>query len=117
VIPPADSNIGATFSGCKWTGTVSGSGSDAVGFGPNTTAAPWGVLNPITDCKITGVNNSGTWNGQWSTVTIPIPSNYTCNDGDPLGCWLKIDYQFASTINDTTSWNAYLLGDPVRLTQ
>ena len=70
-----------------------------------------------TEGKITGVNNSGTWNGQWSTITIPIPSDYTCDDSNPLGCWLKINYKFAKTINDTTSWNAYLLGDPVRLTQ
>ena len=113
VIPPIDSNVGSTFSGCKWTG----SGNDALGYGVNTASAPWGPLTAITACKITGVNAGGTWNGQWSTVTIPIPSNYTCSDADPLGCWLKINYTFASNINDTTSWNAYLLGDPVRLTQ
>ena len=50
-------------------------------------------------------------------MTIPIPSNYTCNDNDPLGCWLKINYIFPAGVNDTTSWNAYLLGDPVRLTE
>jgi hypothetical protein len=50
-------------------------------------------------------------------VTVPIPNNYTCNDSDPQGCWLKINYLFSGGVNDTTSWNAYLLGDPVRLVQ
>jgi hypothetical protein len=113
IIPPTDSNVGSTFSNCKWTG----SGNDALGYSNNTHAAPWGDFNVITDCKISGVNNGGTWNGQWSTITIPIPGDYTCADADAEGCWLKINYLFQAGINDTTSWNAYLLGDPVRLTQ
>ena len=85
----------------------------------NTPSAPWGPLTPINACLITGVNSGGgtVWNAQWSTVTIPIPNNYNCDDGDPLGCWLKINYLFNGGVNDTTSWNAYLLGDPVRLTK
>jgi hypothetical protein len=115
VVPPVDSNVGATFSGCKWSGD---SAHGALGFGVNTASAPWGTMGAINTCLITGVNASGTtWNGQWNTVTIPIPSNYTCNDSDQLGCWLKINYTFQAGVNDTTSWNAHLLGDPVRLTQ
>ena len=52
-----------------------------------------------------------------STVTIPIPFGYTRQDRDPEGCWLKLNYLFAGGVSDTTSWNAFLLGDPVRLTQ
>ena len=48
-------------------------------------------------------------------VTIPIPGGYECNDDDQQGCWVKIKYQFTGGISDTTSWNAFLLGDPVRL--
>ncbi|HYL51793.1 MAG TPA: hypothetical protein VEZ15_07480, partial [Acidimicrobiia bacterium] len=113
IVPPSDSNVGSNFSGCNWTGNSS---SGALGYAVNTQAAPWGPLNPITNCTVTGVNHPGTtWNGQWSTVTVPIPGNYTCNDSDPKGCWVKINYQFAGGVQDTTSWNAYLLGDPVRL--
>ena len=50
-------------------------------------------------------------------MTVPIPSDYTCNDDDPYGCWLTIDYQFNGQVHDVTSWNAFLLGDPVRLTK
>jgi Flp pilus assembly protein TadG len=114
VLPPDDSNVGASFSGCTWTG----SNSNNIGYAANTVNAPWGPDGAITDCKVTGVNTSGTtWNAQWSTVKVPIPHNYTCNDDDPFGCWLKIDYNFAGAVHDVTSWNAYLLGDPVRLVQ
>ena len=113
IVPPTDSNVGSSFSNCTWTGQP---GGGATGFGAATPVSPWGPNNPIAGCQITGVNAPGTsWNAQWSTVTIPIPANYTCNDNDPNGCWVKINYQFASAISDTTSWNAYLLGDPVRL--
>ncbi len=90
----------------------------ALGFAANTPVNPWGNPTAIDPCVITGVNdNSANWNAQWSTVTIPIPSNYTCNDSDSNGCWVKINYVFTGGINDTTSWNAFLLGDPVRLVQ
>ena len=113
VVPPPDSNVGSDFSGCDWTGN---SASGAVGYARDTRAAPWGPLSPITDCKITGVNDvHDHWNAQWNTVTIPIPSNYTCSDSLATGCWVRINYKFSSGLHDTTSWNAFLLGDPVRL--
>jgi Flp pilus assembly protein TadG len=116
VIPPADdtapSAAGGVFNGCQWTGN----GNGAIGFAANTKNAPWGIFSNINQCIVPGVNAPGsTWNGQWSTVTVPIPADYTCNDSDPNGCWLKINYRFTGGVNDTTSWNASLLGDPVRL--
>lgn len=114
IVPPSDSNVGSTFGGCQSTTSA---GTGALGFASNTPTAPWGTLSALPNCQITNVNNGGTWNGQWITVTIPIPANYTCNDSDPKGCWTKINYQFTGGITDTTSWNASLLGDPVRLTQ
>jgi hypothetical protein len=114
VLPPADSNVGSTFSGCTWTG----SNNSALGYAANTPNAPWGPASGITDCKIEGVNNTrSNWNAQWSTVTVPIPSDYDCDDDSPFGCWLKIDYLFTGPVHDVTSWNAFLLGDPVRLVQ
>jgi hypothetical protein len=116
ILPPSDSTgIGASFSGCTWTGAAA---SGALGYSNQTPVGPWGPATAINDCVINGVNDvSANWNGQWSTVTIPIPSGYTCHDDDPQGCWVKINYQFTGGISDTTSWNAFLLGDPVRLTK
>lgn len=112
VMPPPDSNIGSSFSNCTW----SGSNGSAVGFAPNTPRAPWGPANSISSCLITGVNSTpSNWNAQWSTVTVPIPSGYTCADSDPSGCWITINEKFTGAVHDVTSWNAFLLGDPVRL--
>lgn len=115
VVPPAE--VVGTFSGCTWTG--------APGFSRNTAKAPWGndVKTPGSDCTITGVNvpDNTNWDGQWITVKVPIPTSYTCREklpngqDNPQGCFLRINYQFSGGLQDTTSWNAYLLGDPVRL--
>ncbi len=110
VLPPPDSNLPAgTFPGCEYTrppGTSSG--------------PPWGALvNTTSDCQITGVSHDGppAYNGQWVTVQVPIPENYTCNDSDPLGCWtrLRFNYPVGTSVSDTTTWSAFMLGDPVRL--
>jgi hypothetical protein len=112
VLPPADSNIsGGAFANCQY--------SQPPG---NATGPPWGVFsNTATGCKITGVSNSGTpnYNGQWVTWQIPIPNNYTCNSSDPLGCWTKLQfiYPAGTSVSDTTTWSAYILGEPVRLIQ
>jgi hypothetical protein len=105
IVPPADSNIGSTFTGCRWT--------TAPGIARGTPQAPWGSFAHVDDCLITGVNDvAANWNGQWSTITIPIPANYTCNDQlhngepDPQGCWVKINYLFAGGISDSTSWQS-----------
>ena len=116
IVPPTDSNIGGSFpdNACTWTGD---STNGAQGYAPNTPSDPWGPLTGIAGCTIPGVNGGGRWNAQWSTVRIPIPSNYTCNDSDPNGCWITINYLFAGVVHDVTSWNAFLIGAPVRLTK
>ena len=52
-------------------------------------------------------------------LQVPIPDDYTCNDTDPLGCWtrLRFTYPAGTTVSDTTTWSAFMLGDPVRLIQ
>src|SRR4051794_3227946 len=117
VVPPSEAtgnNIsGGIFnSGCTWTGNSS---SGAFGASNNSPGPPWGTPTDLANCKITGVNGVGTWNAQWSTVAVQIPSDYTCDDGGTNGCWFTIDYQFNGQVHDVTSWTAALLGDPVRL--
>lgn len=104
VVPPADSNTGATFPNCTFTKPPG-----------NATGPPWGTpVSTGSACAITGVNQSD-YNGQWIQMRIPVPDGYQCNSNDALGCWVKINYLFTGNINDTTSWSAYVEGDPVRL--
>jgi hypothetical protein len=109
VLPPPDSNVSGTlFTGCQYTAPPG-----------NSTGPPWGTLvNTSSGCKITGVSSSS-YNGQWVTFDIPLPDTYDCNDADPLGCWtrLRFTYPSGTSVSDTTTWQAYMLGDPVRLIQ
>jgi hypothetical protein len=58
-----------------------------------------------------------THNGKWQSVSVPIPSTYSCADADPTKCWVRLQYVYGSgsAPNDVTSWKASIEGDPVRL--
>jgi hypothetical protein len=48
---------------------------------------------------------------------VPIPSTYTCHFNGTGGCWFRLNVTFGggADVNDTTTWTAYVSGDPVRL--
>lgn len=93
ITPPADSNL-SSFGGCTATGPTAG---------------------PLANCSITA---NSSYNGRWEQLSIPIPSNYSCNSGSVTGCWITLHYDYGSgQPSDTTSWTASLDGTPVRLTQ
>jgi Flp pilus assembly protein TadG len=94
IVPPTDSNVGSNFSGCVADGPVDGN---------------------LTNCLVH--TNSTDFQGKWQTVRVPIPTNYTCDDLDPLGCWVKIEFIFpgGKGVHDTTTWRATMEGDPVRI--
>jgi len=95
VIPPADSNLPATLTGCTGSGKVNGA---------------------LTGCQITGINASG-WNGRSQQIRVPIPSTYECDTTSPGGCWFRVGVNFGggSSVNDSTTWTAQIEGEPVRL--
>jgi Flp pilus assembly protein TadG len=107
VIPPPDSNVTGGFAGCTYTPPPG-----------NSTGPPWGTFSATSSgCAVTVTQAS--YNGQWVTFEIPIPNNYTCNAADPLGCWIRLSVVFpaGTSVQDTTTWAAYILGEPVRLIQ
>jgi hypothetical protein len=69
------------------------------------------------NCTLTGVSGGAGYNGQLVTISAPIPSTYTCTTSDPNACWFKIRATFSGGVEDTTTWQAYMLGDPVHLVQ
>jgi hypothetical protein len=98
--PPATMTVknpaGNTASNCTWTATGGQSGST---------------------CAITTANSGGAiFNNSWITVTISIPSNYTCNPSasNNSGCYWKMDLATQSA-HDRTTWSARVIGNPVRL--
>jgi hypothetical protein len=53
------------------------------------------------------------YNNELISVAIPIPDGYTCS-GD--GCWFRVSYDYTGTqVHDTTTWTAYITGNPIRL--
>jgi hypothetical protein len=93
VLPPSET--GGTFTGCAGAGVQVG---------------------PLSDCTI---NVSSSFNGRWQDVSVPLPSDYSCSDASPVGCWLRLEFYYGagSSPNDTTSWTANVAGDPVRLVE
>jgi hypothetical protein len=65
-------------------------------------------------CAMSATSGSG--NGYAIRVEIQIPTTYDCNEGDPFGCWVKMEIDYGSAPTDTTTWSASIDGDPVRLT-
>jgi Flp pilus assembly protein TadG len=109
VLPPADSNVGATFSGCQYTPPPGNS------IGP-----PYGTMTDTNaDCSVSGVSTAAGWNGQIIQWDVPIPVNYTCSFNVQTGCWLSLKFTFPSgtSVNDTTTWAATLDGNPVRIVE
>jgi Flp pilus assembly protein TadG len=63
--------------------------------------------------------SSGQNNGKLQSVSIPIPNDYMCNYASFGGCWYKVKVHYSSPasaqVNDITTWDADIAGDPVRL--
>ena len=112
VLPPTDSNVsGGVFSSCQYTAPPG-----------NSTGPPWGTFS----ATVVGLQDhqrqqpgSPNFNGQWVTWQIPIPINYTCDSAsrDRLLGTAAVRVPDGTSVQDTTTWSAYILGEPVRIIQ
>jgi hypothetical protein len=70
--------------------------------------------SPCAEDAIRNATNPG-YNGKWLKFEYDIPDTYTCSGA--LGCWWQINYAYAGagSVNDTTTWRAYVLGNPIHL--
>jgi hypothetical protein len=66
------------------------------------------VINPPGNC-LESVN-PGEYNGRWLKFEMDLPIAYTCTD-----CWWRMNYAYPSAMNDTTTWRAYMIGNPIHL--
>ncbi len=61
-------------------------------------------------------NNSGgadDYNGDWIKLEMDLPDTYACT----TNCWWKVLYDYTGNVSDTTTWRAYMIGNPVHLTR
>ena len=88
--------------------------------GPNAApAGPSGVCSPPSAsgsnvASVSTFTSSASTNNCWLTLTVTIPTGYTA----PQNGWWQIRYNMTGTgqsSNDTTSWTAHILGNPVHL--
>lgn len=105
VLPPTDATGSITtnpFPGsCKATGGSAGTGQ---------------TLSNCTAPFEKQPNGYSKNNGKTETIFIPIPTDYTCNYNSFGGCWYRVQISFGTgTVNDVTTWDATIIGDPVRL--
>ncbi|OWY60722.1 hypothetical protein B7486_67660, partial [cyanobacterium TDX16] len=89
VLPPPDANVDS-FEGCRM-----------VRDGQNHVRGPSG-------CTWDGITNR--FSGRSVVTTVPLPEDYTCDEADAGGCWLRVRMTFppGSPGGDTTTWS---LGD------
>jgi Flp pilus assembly protein TadG len=112
----ADADVAGSFTISGPSGSLTGCEYNPPGTTPRS-GPPWGNFSTqLSNCTITGVDHDH-YNGRWIQIRIPIPKDYTCDVTNPKDCWFKISFQFPGGVHDTTTWTAYLDGDPVRLIQ
>ncbi len=88
------------------------------GFLPNLSA----TATTLPACTLTNVNATTGYQGKVKEVDVQVPNNYYCSDLSSIGCWFTVSYSYGTTtsggsVADTTTWSAFLDGDPVRLVQ
>lgn len=84
----------------------------------DSTSSTFTSGSTLSPCQFySAQNGSAKYNGSWVTLDIQIPSTYTCTMGTVPGCWWKIQYIINGQANDTTTWSAQVIGDPVHLVQ
>jgi hypothetical protein len=74
--------------------------------------ASWGApdttINAGSDCQ-ESVSPSE-YHGRWLKFEMDLPISYSCTD-----CWWRMNYAYPSDMNDTTTWRAYMIGNPIHL--
>ncbi|GMQ85589.1 MAG: hypothetical protein BMS9Abin07_1156 [Acidimicrobiia bacterium] len=79
---------------CDWTAT-------------NTTDPS----NPTSGSGTCNVNASDKkFNNELITIVIDIPESCT-----GTGCWWTVEYNYVGLVKDTTTWTAYIDGNPIRI--
>ena len=71
----------------------------------------WTSLGTFSPCVIDATRSANDYNGKWLKVEVNLPDTYNCG----TWCWWKVRYEYGGTASDTTTWRAYMEGNPVHL--
>jgi hypothetical protein len=70
--------------------------------------APDTTIGPGNTCQESV--SPGEYNGRWLKFEMDLPIGYSCSD-----CWWRMNYSYPSAVNDTTTWRAFMVGNPIHL--
>ena len=107
---PGESAADGTLQVVDPTGSVFNGGECRI-YTRDEVTDPWTQTQTIpagSPCE--ELVNPGEYNGQWLKFEMDIPVVYTC-----ATCWWMMNYAYTSAVNDTTTWRAYILGNPIHL--
>jgi hypothetical protein len=60
------------------------------------------------------VTTGSPYNDHLVEIKVSLGDAYSCNAGN---CWWKIRYNYGGTTQDTTTWEARIEGNPVKLVE
>lgn len=74
---------------------------------------PWNHQQTISagnECE--ELVSSGEYNRRWLKFEIDLPTTYSCTSD----CWWKVNYRYpGGGVQDTTTWRAYMIGNPIHI--
>ena len=72
----------------------------------------WTSRGTLSPCSFTVQNNGGAndYDGDWVKLESDLPPV-----GSYAGGWWQIRYTFTGGVSDTTTWRAYMIGNPIHL--
>ncbi|MFZ0627183.1 MAG: TadE/TadG family type IV pilus assembly protein [Acidimicrobiia bacterium] len=80
-------------------------------YSRDNTSVPWSLQQTIaagSNCQ--ELVSPGEYNGRWLKFEMDLSPTYSCGN-----CWWKMNYNYTSGVNDTTTWRAYMIGNPIHL--
>lgn len=93
------------------TGAIFQSGECRI-YSRTITQTNWGAPDTVipagTPCQETVTPSE--YHGRWLKFEMDLPLAYSCSD-----CWWLMNYQYTSSLQDTTTWRAYMIGNPIHL--
>lgn len=94
-------NPQGTAPACEWISPIETTGQSVLTDSPGA-------------CTIS--TSSSRFQDRLIEIRIHLSPTYTCASG-PLGCWWKIRYNYPAQAQDTTTWEARIEGNPVKLVE
>ena len=87
------------------------SGGECRLYSRTITQTTWNLQQTIpagSDCQETVTPSE--YHGRWLKFEMDLPATYSC-----VTCWWLMNYDYSSGVNDTTTWRAYMVGNPIHL--